>query len=192
MGILCFTYLFRHEILLKLAQILIVEDSLKHANYTFVLSGSPYDRGSLAAQFFHQKATDTIVCTGKNIPHDFKAMGWEITESEIARNFIQLQKVPASNIIIIKEGTSTHEEANAILEFCEKRAIKKIIIVSTDFHTRRIQKVFKTKFAQKNIEIIIRAAPSSSYNSQAWWKSEYGLISLQNEYVKLGYYFLKY
>lgn len=189
---LIFIYLFRFSLLEGCARFLIVEDELQYASNTFVLSGSPYDRGNLAAAIYHQKITDTLICTGENIPHDFKAMGWQLTEAEITRNHVQLQQVPKHKIILLQKGTSTFEEAAAILEFCEKRGIKKIIVVSSDFHTRRVRQVFKAKFNQSNIEVIIRAAPSSGFSISHWWQSEQGLIALQNEYVKLAYYFFKY
>jgi uncharacterized SAM-binding protein YcdF (DUF218 family) len=189
----CFMlFLFKYNILRTFSSFLIYEDTLKKSTYTFVLSGGPWDRGNEAAEIFKQGFTDTLVCTGENIPHDFKALGIEMFESEITEKNMINQGVPKGNILLIKKGTSTQEESEIILEFCKSRKVKQAIIISTDFHTRRVKQVFKKKFSDVGIEIIIHAAPCSRFDIQNWWKSEDGMIALNNEYIKQLYYLLKY
>jgi uncharacterized SAM-binding protein YcdF (DUF218 family) len=184
--------LFRIPILRAASNFLIYEDNLKKVSHAFVLSGGPWDRGNEAARIFKKGFADTLVCTGGNIPHDFKALGLNMLESEITEKNILNKGVLQSQIILLKKGTSTQEESDEILTFCKERSIKSIIVISTDFHTRRIKQVFKKKFEKEGIEVIVWAAPSSSYDAQNWWQSENGLIALNNEYVKQLYYLLKY
>jgi len=185
-------FLFKNNILRGLGNFLICEDPLQKSTYTFVLSGGPWDRGNEAVKIFKAGFTDTLVCTGENIPHDFKALGLEMFESEITEKNMLRHGVPQGNVILIKKGTSTQEESDIILEFCKSRNSKQAIIISTDFHTRRVTQVFKKKFADSGIEVIVHAAPSSNYDAQNWWKDENGLIALNNEYIKQLYYLLKY
>jgi hypothetical protein len=185
-------FIFKNNILRGAGNFLIAEDDLKPSTYAFVLSGGPWDRGNEAVNIFKRKFADTLVCTGENIPHDFKALGLNMLESEITEKNMLNQDVPKSNILLIRKGTSTQEESEEILAFCKKRAVKQIIVISTDFHTRRIQQVFKKKFRHEGIEVIVRAAPGSSYDAQQWWKSENGLIALNNEYIKQLYYLVKH
>lgn len=185
-------FLFKNNILRSLGNFLICEDPIQKSTYTFVLSGGPWDRGNEAVKIFKTGFTDTLVCTGENIPHDFKALGLEMFESEITEKNMVRHGVPQGNIILIKKGTSTQEESDIILQFCKSRNAKQAIIISTDFHTRRVTQVFKKKFANAGIEIIVHAAPSSNYDAQNWWTDENGLIALNNEYIKQLYYLLKY
>jgi uncharacterized SAM-binding protein YcdF (DUF218 family) len=185
-------FFFRYNILTAAGNFLIVEDNLKPCTYAFVLSGGPWDRGNEAARLFKEGMADTLVCTGENIPHDFKALGLNLTESEITEKNLINQGIPQGNILLIRQGTSTQEESEIILSFCKQKGVKQIIVISTDFHTRRISQVFKRKFRQENIEVLICAAPSSSYDARQWWKSENGLIALNNEYIKQLYYLIKY
>jgi len=182
----------KNNILRGLGNFLICEDPLQKSTYTFVLSGGPWDRGNEAVNIFKDGYTDTLVCTGENIPHDFKALGLEMFESEITEKNMVRHGVPQGNILLIKKGTSTQEESDIILDFCKSRNAKQAIIISTDFHTRRVTQVFKKKFADAGIEVIVHAAPSSNYDSQNWWTDENGLIALNNEYIKQLYYLLKY
>ncbi len=184
--------LFRIPILRAAGNFLIYEDNLKKVSHAFVLSGGPWDRGNEAARIFKKGFADTLVCTGENIPHDFKALGLNMLESEITEKNMLNKGIPKSQIVLLKKGTSTQEESDEILTFCKERSVKSIIVISTDFHTRRIKQVFKKKFEKEGIEVIVWAAPSSSYDAQNWWQSENGLIALNNEYLKQLYYLLKY
>lgn len=184
--------LFRVPIMRAAGNFLIYEDDLKKVTYAFVLSGGPWDRGNEAVRIFEKGFADTLVCTGENIPHDFKALGLDMLESEITEKNMLNKGVPKSQILLLKKGTSTREESEEILAFCKSRSVKSIIVLSTDFHTRRIKQVFKNKFEKEGIEVIVWAAPSSKYDAQNWWKSEDGLIALNNEYIKQLYYLVKH
>lgn len=184
--------LFRVPIMRAAGNFLIYEDDLKKVTYAFVLSGGPWDRGNEAVRIFEKGFADTLVCTGENIPHDFKALGLDMLESEITEKNMLNKGVPKSRILLLKKGTSTQEESEEILAFCKARNVKSIIVLSTDFHTRRIKQVFKNKFEKEGIEVIVWAAPSSKYDAQNWWQSEDGLIALNNEYIKQLYYLVKH
>ena len=192
LGLLIMLFLFRTPVLRSLGEFLIYEDNLKKTTYAFVLSGGPWDRGNEAVNLFKKNFADTLVCTGENIPHDFKALGLDMLESEITEKNMLNQGVPKEQILLLKKGTSTREESEEILSFCKARNVKNIIVLSTDFHTRRIKQVFKKKFEKEGIEVIVWAAPSSSYDALNWWKSENGLIALNNEYIKQLYYLVKH
>lgn len=190
--VLLASILFRIEILKGFGSFLIYENELKPVTYVFVLSGGPWDRGNEAVKIFKKGFADTLVCTGENIPADFKSLGLGMLESEITQKNILNQQVPEGNILLIKKGTSTQEEADAILQFCKSKKVKEATVLSSKFHTKRIKQVFKKRFEKEGINIIVHGAPSSQYNEMAWWQNEYGLIALNNEYIKQVYYLLKH
>ena len=186
-------YVFRFDVLRAFGNYLIEEDHLEQCPVLFVLSGGPWDRGNEAARLFKKGYADRIVCTGKNLPHNFKALGMDYPESEITRlNLIRNNNIADSSVKLIKKGRSTFEESNIILDYCQDNNIDKCIIVSSKFHTRRIDQVFEEKFANSGIDYILRGAPSTNYEEQRWWANEYGLIALNNEYIKIFYYWWKY
>lgn len=167
-------------------------DSLQNVDVIFVLGGSAYDRGNEAAKIYHQGYAKYIVTTSGNIPDDLKALGIEYYESEITRLGILKNDVPDSCVLALKEATSTKEEAEVILKFCKTYEVRSCIILSSIFHTRRVKSVFSKLLESEGIKVIIRGAPSSIYNENKWWRYEQGMIMVNNEYVKLLYYALKY
>lgn len=200
--LLCFIY--RTTLLCAIGDFLISEDRLEKADAVFVLGGDSYDRGNYAAEIYRMGYVSQIVCLGENVPTIFKAIGISYSESEVTKinivspfsdsvSITHLRKpIPDSSVIILKQGTSTKEEMDAIKEFCHKNNFKKIILVSSRFHTGRVRMISEKIFENSGIELLIAGAPSSFYREEEWWKSEEGLIMVNNEYVKHGYYLIKY
>lgn len=193
-GILSFfilLFLFRFTILRAAGNILIYEDDLKKTETMFILSGGAFDRGTEGAKLFKAGWTKHIVCTGGNQPPDFTVMDSKLLESDLTKIELMKNGVPDSSIELIHEGTSTLEEADIILKYCQQHKLKSVIVLSSKFHTRRIKKYVKKKLERSGIECIVRGSPSQEYDEAHWWKTEDGLLAVNNEWVKLFYYMLK-
>lgn len=189
--VLGFSFLFRYAILRSIGNFLIVGEEPQKSEILFVLSGSPVDRGTEAVKIYNAGYVRKIICTGGNKPADLSALGLDYFESQLTKSEIIRSGVPDSVVQLISEGTSTREESDVVLNYCMQHNIRSCIVLSSAFHTRRVRGVFKKKFAKENISVTICAAPASGYREDAWWESEAGLISVNNEYVKLVYYILK-
>ncbi len=159
----------------------------------FVLSGGGFDRGAEAARIYQTSVIDKIICTGENFSPDLLVFQNDsIVESVLTKMRITQLGVPDSLVEIIVEGTSTIEESEVILNYCLKNNLKEISVLSSNFHTRRIKYAFKKKFKKKGIQLTILGAPSSFFDESKWWTDENGLIGVNNEYIKLLVYRLKY
>lgn len=193
-------YLFREPFLRGIGNFLIKEDPLEKAEAIFVLGGDSYDRGNEALRLFNSGYSPKIICMGENVPTLFLALGLNYAESEVTKINIIKNNIsenkndrPANDsaVILLKKGTSTMEEMDAIVNYCLENRLHKIIILSSKFHTRRMNFILG-KLTTDKIKVIISGAPSSIYSEQEWWKTEEGLIMVNNEYIKLLYYILKY
>lgn len=184
-------FALRIEILKGLGNFLICETTLpKQMEAAFVLSGNSFDRANHFASLHEKYTFNQIVCTGGNQIPDMKSCCPTTYECDFTQ--IQMRrKGILDSILKIREGTSTKEEAAIILSYCKKNHIDSILIVSNLFHTRRIHGVFSEQFKKQNIHVFISGAPDSKYEEANWWNSENGLIALNNEYIKLLYYFFK-
>ena len=122
-----------------------------------------------------------------------KAINFKLlSESEVTKKFIVENGVDSNYVTALIQATSTKEESAVILNYCKQHQLKKAIVVTSKFHLRRVGMVFKELFEENGIEVILRGAPSSAYNEEEWWNYELGLIMVNNEYVKLLYYLIKY
>ncbi len=189
--LLILLFLLHAPLLRIIGNQLIDEDSVEKTPALFVLSGDAWDRGNEAIKLYKHGFAEKIICTGENVPRLFLIAGIPYPESELTQLHLLASGIPTRDIELLCKGTSTKEEADYILEYCKLHDIKKLTIVSTKFHTRRIGNTFRKKFEDAGLQLIIRGAPSSAYDENEWWKSENGLIFVNNEYIKVLYYWMK-
>ena len=171
-----------------MAEWLITEDKPEKADVCFVLGGGSYDRGKKAAELYKEGYADLFVCTSENVPSILEAMGDTLTEAEVTAFFMQKSGIPEEKIIVINKATSTREESVVLSEFCNERNFNKALVISSRFHLRRVRRVFSRAFENSQTKLIYNGAPAGSYNELEWWRTEEGLIALNNEYMKLVWY----
>lgn len=171
---------------------LIDEDALKRSDALFVLSGNPEARAKEAARLYRSGYVKNIVCTGESVPELLESFDLNVKECELSRLKLLEFGVPAKQIGLLPRGTSTREECDAILAYCANFKLKHVIVLSDRFHTGRMQYAFRKKFEQAGISLCIAGAPSTTYNENLWWAKENGLIMVNNEYIKLLYYWITY
>ena len=186
-------WIYRKDILFSFGNCLIDEDHLEQVDYGFVLGGQAFDRSKEAARLFEEGYISQIVCVGGNVSGTFKVLNLNYTESEVARlHLCKNLKIPKTKVKILPESTSTKEESELILKYCIKNNISSIIVITSKFHTKRVANVFRDKFKSKGIKAIIHGVNSSDYEEEKWWKREEGMLVVNNEYMKILYYFLVY
>lgn len=185
-------FLLRYPILRGMGNYLITEDPATRVDAVFVLGGSVLDRGVEAARVYRQGLADRFIFTGAPVPQVLEALGIDSTEAECTRHAAVLAGLPPELTTVMNVGTSTYEEFQALLAYARSEGMDSVMIISSSFHLRRIGRVFRKPFRQAGITVLLHGAPSSVYDERRWWASEEGLIMVNNEYVKLGYYLLKY
>lgn len=190
--ILAAVWLFRFPLLRATGNFLISSDPLITTDAIYVLGGASLDRGLAAAQLLDQGIAPVAYCLGELVPQSLEGEGLDIPEGQLIANVMIRAGSDPAHVNVIREGTSTWEESEAILASALQAGYDTIVVVTTDFHSRRVGMVFNKRFRKEGIKVLVHGAPSSEYDSQRWWESEQGLMMVNNEYVKLAYYWLKY
>ena len=182
----------RYRILHGLGALLIEDDAPAHADAIYVLGGAPFDRGTYAADLLERGVAPIAYATGSNHSSIMKAEGRLLTEAQLSCHAAVRAGAPAGSILPYPYGTSTFEEAQGVLYHAQRIGADTIVVLTTDFHTRRVGKVFRKRFAGSGIHVLLASAPSTEYDADRWWESEQGLLMVNNEYVKTLFYALKY
>ena len=181
-----------------LAENLIVEKPLEHADVILVLAGSSVyqERARQAADVYKQGNAPKIVLTD-----DGTKGGWSKIEKrnppyvEMARGVLIAEGVPAEVIEIIKpNGSGTIHEAQITQKKARQENWKTILLVTSAYHTRRALWSFEKVSDGENLQFGIVAAPvgEQTPSSDYWWFSPRGWSFVAGEYVKSFYYWLCY
>ena len=111
------------------------------------------DRGDRiwhAAQLYKEGKAPVIILSGGKI----QWYGDQVSEASDLEQFLELAGIPKSAIIKEENSTNTYENAIFTKPILEEQGIKKILLVTSAFHTPRSLKIFE----QAGIEAI--AAPT--------------------------------
>ncbi len=182
----------RGSILRELGGHLIKVDQVTHADLVYALGGAPLERGRELAELLARGTAPLGVTTGGNPSHSMEAYGLEVLEAELTRQAALRAGALPALLDTLARGTSTWEEAAHVLADAGRRGADTIVVVTTEFHTRRVGRVFRKRFKGSGIVVLVHGARSLDYDPERWWDTEEGLLMVNNEYVKLLYYALKY
>jgi uncharacterized SAM-binding protein YcdF (DUF218 family) len=186
------TYVVRRPIMRVFGNYLIQEDELSQCDALFVLSGNPKDRAMESARLLKAGYAPKVDCTGESVHRILLVVGDSTDEAGLSRMELLAAGIPDNQIEVLHIGTSTREESEAILAYCKIKGFKKIMVVSDKFHTNRIDYAFRDVFEDAGIQLVLRGSPSNAYSESNWWANEEGLIMVNNEYIKLLYYYVKH
>lgn len=173
-----------------LEHFLIVSKPLPQADALVVMAGSASERLPVAARLFHDGLGSRILLTNDGIfsawsPKEHRNL-YDIEWAE--RELLQLQ-VPRQDIVKLAYAASgsIHDALQARREIV-REGIRSIIIVTSDYHTRRTLWTFQRVLRHQEVAIGIYPAPSAAGASSDWRR----FLELSSELIKYGYYRLAY
>ena len=198
-AVLCGTfYVLRKPILTGVGNFLIVSEPLQKADAIAVLGGGSVIRAPAAADLYFQGLAPRILITREDYrfrSEELARYGIHLLEDhEIALEVLKYIKVP-QNCAFVLDGynESTVAEARRYLEYLQSHRWNRLIVVTSNIHTRRSRLIFRRIFRGSNITISIHPGPPSfEFNPDGWWTRRENIKNLLFEYQKLLFYSLRY
>ena len=179
-------YLARVPILTALGEFLTVEDRLAPADAIFVLAGEANVRPATAAELYRAGLAPRIL-----IPRPEEYLSHELLElqnvTEAAVMVMRRLGVPDSAITVLEMpggSTSTIDDARLLRDHVLAHDLRRIIVVTSAFHTRRTRWVLGEVLDRERVTLMMAPAPDPRFDESNWWKSEAGLVAYAEEYLK--------
>ena len=180
------------------AELLIVKAGLPAADAIVIFSGSStyVERADWAAKLYREGRAPLIVLT-----NDGLISGWDRREErnpyfyELASRRLQQQGVPADRIQLADgRAVGTYEESVLIRDHAAAHNLKKILIVTSAYHSRRALWSMRRACEGSGIQVGIDPTPPGSQTPSPWrWFSRrWGWKVVAGEYVKMAYYWTHY
>lgn len=92
--------------------------------------------------------------------------------------------IPEEAILTEDEAQSTYQNAQFTLPIMKQRGFKSAIVVSSDFHMRRVKFIFDHVYKKSGIELTYIGS-DSGYNAKTWWSDRNSRETTFNEYTKM-------
>jgi len=187
-------YVCRTNLLAGVGNFLVVSDKLERADIIFLLNGDTTTRPYHAAELFHQGWAPKVVIARMEDSESVLLGAYpNPTDSNIA--VLKKLGVPEAGIEQLRPDKGvmhTADEAKALLAYVKNNPIHKVIIVTSDLHSRRSKYTFRKALRGTDVSVMLAPIPDLKYGANDWWRFEDGIIGCQNEYIKLLYYYYKY
>jgi uncharacterized SAM-binding protein YcdF (DUF218 family) len=163
-------YLVRVPLLRFAGEFWIVDDAPESSDVIIVLSGDNYDavRAARAAALFRAAMAPHVVATGRSLRS-------YATTTDLMKRDLTDHGVPAAAIIpLTHRADNTRDEAVAVSEFVASHHWKKILLVTSNYHTRRSEYIYERTLPPGTLLRVI-SAPDIEYDPQSWWRTREGL-----------------
>jgi uncharacterized SAM-binding protein YcdF (DUF218 family) len=173
-------YWQREPLLEAMARFLIVQDALDPADVIVVLAGGQGDeRVAQGADLYRTKMAPKVLLSG--------GMGqMELSTSELMRRQAIRHKIPESALLFERDSTSTAEQARYLRPVLERRGVRRAIIVTSSYHTRRTGYLFRRIFTGSSVETRIYPVQKDIFSPVKWWTRDWDTEEVVLEYIKLG------
>jgi uncharacterized SAM-binding protein YcdF (DUF218 family) len=104
-------------------------------------------------------------------------------ECDLAIPFAEKNGYPESYFIHAEHNArSTKEEADALIPVLRKLGAHSVLLVTSDFHTRRSGKIFRA--AAPDMTFYVVAAPDAYFTPDGWWRNREGRKVFAFEWMK--------
>ena len=170
-----------------LGNFLVVPDPLTKSDALVVLDGeTPKDERLLYAVGLWQRGYAPRIILSARLEdwmtyEDYP--GW--------RHAMKLKILPDGVLSVAgHDADSTKQEARKLLPYIQQYGYAKVIIVTSNYHTRRAKRVFKEEWAGSGIHVLFAAAADRDFHPGEWWRHRADSRTFYYEFSKLIWYTL--
>lgn len=171
-------YLVRAPLLRLAGSFWVKSDPPASSDVIVILSDDDFtaDRATRAADLYHDGWASQIVGSGRWLrPY--------ASIAELMQHDLEARGVPHQAIIpFAHNAASTFEELDGVREFVEQHRWKRVMIVTSNYHTRRTRYLCNHLFPA-DIHVLVVAAPDHEYDPDSWWKTRAGMKIFFHEFA---------
>lgn len=137
------------------------------AGMVVVLAGDSYGYRILkAAELVRHGFASKVLVSGP-------AGVYGLHECDLAIPFAEKQGYPAAWFIPLPhEADSTVEEAQVVIEELRRRNVRRFMVVTSDYHTRRAGWIYRSLAPPAEVRIV--AASDRFFRADGWWRTRRG------------------
>ena len=170
LGILLVFYFVSPLILAALGAALVTNQPPKKADAVLVLAGDSVGNRILkSAELVQQGFAPVIYVSGPDAYYGY-------SEDQMAIGFAVKRGYPAQWFVgVPHHADSTLDEARIMLPILRAKGVRRILLVTSNFHTARAARIFQ-RIAQGEaaMEIVTVAAKDASFAPEGWWNNRRG------------------
>jgi uncharacterized SAM-binding protein YcdF (DUF218 family) len=169
-------YVVRYPLLRAAGEFWVVEDPPQAADAIVILGDDNFyaDRAERAAELYRAGWAPRIVASGRYLrPY--------LSVAELMQRDLTLRGIPPAAIVPFPQrAENTREEAAELAKLFSQQGWHRILLVTSNYHTRRARYICERLFPA-GTQLFIQAARDTVYDPGAWWKTRIGVRTFAKE-----------
>jgi uncharacterized SAM-binding protein YcdF (DUF218 family) len=162
------------------------------SDYALVLGGGLDTRPFVAAALVRRGLAKRVLVS-HSISSTEAQDGILPAEHELALRVLASWGVPREDAILLgHENATTYDEAKALAEFLQTSPQARIIVPTSEWHTRRTRWIFARMLGDRIRQISFFSIPTEEFHLETWWRSDEGFRTVVGENLKLAFYLVRY
>ena len=196
-GLLLVGYVQRANILSAMGRGLVRADALEKADAIVVLAGQVPVLEIAAADLYHAGWAPKVVVTREPDNPAVLALIKRGVRAEplfdLQRRYLRELGVPESALVSLQSVVeTTADEAELVTEWARHNNARRLIVVTSNFHTKRAGYIFARATRGHDIQILMHPATLTPFDPNTWWHRRPVLLTGLVEWQKTVFYRLRY
>jgi len=175
-------YFARYPIMRFVTESWVVDEPAAHADAIVVLGDDNFyaDRATHAAELFRQGVAPEVVASGRRLRPNAGI-------SELMEHDLIERGVPKDKIVrFTHDADSTREEAEGVEKLAAEYHWKSLVIVTSNYHTRRTRYIFRREFPA-GIAVSVASARDGDFDPERWWEKRKSIKLFARELAGMSY-----
>jgi len=180
-------YLARNSLLASAGVWLVTDDRMTEpVDCAIVLGGAAETRPFFAASLY-QAGWCHRVAYLETVDSPATRDGLVPTHGTLMRAVFADCGIPDQSVVRLSGVVnSTRDEFERIAEFVDRTDTGICAVITSDFHTRRCQRVRDRVLGQNRHRVLILGVPTDGFGPENWWQFRGGVHRYAAEFIKLG------
>jgi hypothetical protein len=157
---------------------MLVIDNPQPSDVIVVLAGETYHRPTRALQLLDQGYAHRVLI---DVPASVTI--YEFSQVQLAEQYVRDLPEAASVEVCPIEGLSTRDESQDVKECLKHETGLRILIVTSDFHTRRSLSIFRHELREKSVAVA--ASYDDAQFGAHWWTHRQWAKTCLDEWLRL-------
>jgi uncharacterized SAM-binding protein YcdF (DUF218 family) len=173
-------YAARRPLLRLAGESWVVEDPLQQSDALLLLSDDNFfaDRATRASELYRQKLAPVVVASGRRLRPTAGIA--ELMEHDLIE-----RGVPKDRILRFpQDADNTREEAQALRALVAEKNWHSVIVVTSNYHTRRARYIFERVFPD-SVAVRVASARDGGFDPEHWWENRKSLKLFMGELVAM-------
>jgi uncharacterized SAM-binding protein YcdF (DUF218 family) len=166
----------------------VVDHPLERADFIYVLNGRISVRAEHAARVYHDGLAPRVLVARTSETFPARPHRPRLSVGDSIARYVVGRGVPAAVVTTIPFGAgvvNTRDEGRALRQQLELEPARRVIVVTTDYHTGRARRTLQQELRGLDVELLMSAAPADDgITPRNWWASAAGISRYVREFVQ--------